>query len=177
MLVDLRGALLGLADLPAGWQPGEPSASHDSGLCGIPSAAVERMELASAAFVQPVSRATVTETLTRYEPGSGRRLFTMTRSSVTGCNEWRQPAANGTVTSWQVTVESFPSLGDDTLALRLTTETPSANVTADTVYVRRGDVILSLAHVSLGQDGPDRALTESLVRDADARLSRALTGR
>lgn len=176
----LASALLAVPDLPGGWRLGQDTRStpEDTNLCGANLATIERQgqKLAEVgvSFQQSPSGPYLSQTLTAYSGGLAQQVLDALRAAAGSCNTVTvKDKQEGSFSNWELTTPPFPQLGDQTLALR--EYLPAGNVEAIIVYVRRGDLLSVLLHVSVGQP-IDRTQTEAFARRADEKLAQVVGG-
>jgi hypothetical protein len=169
--VDLTKALLTLDDLPPGWTT--PSPSPDSSAFCNQDITIRPTARADADFER--GQSFVFHGLGAYNRGEAAAAMDQERKTLANCTQWTETDSDGTTTTYRVRPLSFPKLGDETLAFRLSAEAAGAVAEVDGVFIRRGDVI---SRVGNGQVGVrvavvDSALTEQLARKANAKLAAA----
>lgn len=160
---DLQAALLTTSDLPSGWmaQPGSTSNELSTLPCGSELPDV-RMVTASAAF-ETADGEHVSESLAAFHPGDAETWLTALRNGP-ACDVVNEGDYQGTPIVAHVTQPSTPALGDQSLALRLTSDSPVGTLNTDLVYVRIGDFILQIGDTTIGAPDPD--MTTSIVQQA-----------
>ncbi|MCC6388183.1 MAG: hypothetical protein IT302_12475 [Dehalococcoidia bacterium] len=171
----LQKMLLRLDDMPAGWSnwPDDDN-DDDDGWCGKPTAAraVPSSARASAQFQQSDFGPFLAHTVTSYKGDDARRAFDYNVDLLKDCRTWTEPDENGHLVTYTISPLSFPKLGDQTFAFRLTmTPVPLVGlVTADAVYVRRGTIVSNVIAMALGPGGTSGVQLEALVRKAVDRI-------
>jgi hypothetical protein len=176
----LDQALLKIEDMPTGWTVDTTTSSSNSassGACGVRNALQrpERLTSADSQFTKGSLGPNLSETLTVYQAGTAKRVWDEVTAVLKTCTEYTSTNADGTTITFKLTPLSFPKLGDDTFALRLTADVALfGSASVDAIYVRYGDVFLTVVHLSIGLTSVDTTLTEQVVRKAEAKLRLAL---
>ena len=114
-----------------------------------------------------------TEVIDLYESGTATLVWDSFVDSLGSCQGYTDTdEETGETTTYNVSALSFPRLGDDTLAVRITTAeaTLLGFATFDVILIRKGEVILFVGHISVGFEGPDSELNEALTRAAYQRM-------
>lgn len=83
------------------------------------------------------------------------------------CTEWTDIDEDGTETVWRLGPLSFPKVGDETFAFRMSTVTFLGAVELDFIVWRRGNIVGVIGHTTIGFEGIDSEQTEAFVRRAD----------
>jgi hypothetical protein len=173
---DLTKALLALEDMPAGWSLAPQRSPSGSTPCGqpLPRFSEEAIESKSVEFERaPTVGPSITHTIARFPSGMAQRVIDRWRQILEQCPQWEEPANQGTTYQLRAAPLSFPRLGDQTFAVRLTVAGGGAAAQGDQVIIRRGDVlsVLTATTAGLGAAAPfDAALLEQLARKADEKL-------
>ena len=168
----LKSALLVLADLPPGWTASssdESSADTTSGSsCGVTSTPTPNDEVkASVDFQQSDLGPFVSEEITALPEGEMQAAWNQLKQSLS-CPQYTDTDSEGTPTTYQLTQLSLPKMGDESIAVHLTGTTSGYEFQADTVFVRIGNYVVSIANLSL--DKVDSDLTASITQKAVDRL-------
>jgi hypothetical protein len=184
---ELAGKLLAAADMPAGWQPIENAgteevSAQEGGFCDSPvpdesNAAAS----ASAQFFKGEMTTRVVETVVSYEsPEDATEAFDKVQQAIATCKEWDVDAAD-TVSRLKLSPASFPAVGEQTAAARVTSEftvnagsadkpaPTEGSVTGDTVIARQQNFVVVVRHFSIGvgtEPNFNAADTEPIVRSA-----------
>lgn len=173
--VDPTPSLLTLADLPAGWNE-RPSAAQ-----ATMGAVDDQNDIGSitarAEFARGVAGPFLSQTLVSLPSRLGDYIMPYLRERFSP-RESEGVDANGLPTTTRLTLlPSFPTIGDDSFALRTDTHGASFDLQSDVVISRRGDLvsIISEAVASVGAARVDDAEVEQIARLADAKLA-ALAG-
>jgi hypothetical protein len=182
---ELADALLVEGDLPPGWQSkpvGESTdvTDEDAGFCGQP---VPDRDRGTGSGVVQFSKGETTrlvETVVSYASvEEATAAFDQLEQLVESCKEW-DVEEEGTVSRYRLSPTSFPTLTDETLAVRVDgdfTVPPSGGITrsvdgrvvADTVMARYQGVIVVIRHFAIGlREAPqlNSAETEPIARRA-----------
>jgi hypothetical protein len=160
---DLQAALLTTTDLPPGWE--RLSSSTSNHLDALPcDTALPDLRLVAATTVFDNSDGErISETLASFHPGDAEAWLTALKAGP-DCGAVDEGEQEGTPIVGRVTQPAFPSTGEESYALRVTTNGPSARYVTDLVYVRMGDFILEVGDTTVGRLDPD--LTTSIVQQA-----------
>jgi hypothetical protein len=170
----LEKALISLDDLPAGWavRAGEDKGDEANKetftfLCQE----YQRKAIANASvdFQKAQLGSFLLHSVTAYPPGEAGDQFAKMRSAVDQCATFKD-TQDGTTTDWTVTPISFPKLGDQSFAIRLSSEFALGIIEVDSVYIRIGDTITSLQYMVLGLQSIDSTQTELFARLAEEKL-------
>lgn len=171
--IDLEAALLDLDDMPPGWTqvPSEEDEDEsETTLCEQqPLDEIEAVDRASTQFSASDLGPFLDHTVALYENGEAAEAMESFLTTLDDCDEWTEETEEGLVT-YRPTPLSFPSLGDETVATRLSVESDLVTVTIDMVTWRRGD-LLSLLLASEVFDAPDGEQTAAIAETADERLA------
>ena len=84
------------------------------------------------------------------------------------CTTWTDTDSSGTKTTYELAPLSFPKIGDQTFAFRMTVETSLLSAESDFVYVRAGDFVIEVGNVAVGSVDSD--LTATPVQKALEKL-------
>ncbi|MFI1997059.1 hypothetical protein [Actinoplanes sp. NPDC020271] len=176
---ELERALLTVTDLPTGWSAdpdGKPG--HDSpeqfAECPKYAALVRKlngMAEGATGFVSPTG-SDVSENLRSLSQTGAAALFAEQTEAITACPRLTGTTDSGLSFTMSLTALSFPRLGDETFAFRGATTAYGTTVTADVVTVRRGGVLVGIAHTAKGP--VDTAVTEDLIRRALDKAAKVL---
>jgi hypothetical protein len=167
---ELAAKLLTAGDLPPGWseaaEESDPGVSdQESGFCGEP---VPDEENATGSAVAQFAKGEATnpsrlvEAVVAYEtPEEATEAFSKVEQTVGTCKEWDLDEA-GTVSRFKLASATFPNIGDQTVAVRITSDFKTAGgsgnnpaavtgfVVGDVVVVRQGNHIVVLRHFAIG---------------------------
>jgi hypothetical protein len=191
---ELADALLVEGDLPPGWRStpvGESTdvTEEDAGFCRQP---VPDRDSGTASGVVQFSKDETTrlvETVVSYASvEEATAAFDQLEQLVESCKEW-DVEVEGTVSRYRLSATSFPTLTDETLAVRVDgdfTVPPSEGVTrsvegrvvADTVMARYQGVIVVIRHFAIGLgEAPqlNSTETEPIARRAVDKVMEAQT--
>ena len=107
----------------------------------------------------------------RTDEASAQRVMDDARALPEPC-DWEETDRDGEVTSWRMRAMSFPAIGDDSVAYRMSATASITAVEVDVVLIRRGDITTALVHIAagLGSANVDSALTERLACMVDDRM-------
>lgn len=181
---DAQEALLALEDLPVGWtsSPPEPDDDDDTFFCkGLdPLEDLEAAGKADAKYqVGPTGPFVFHEvSLFKYED-EAERVMGLTQDGLTQCREFTG-MDDGVSYKGTFTAISFPRLGEETVAAKMSMTGTGVVVTGDMVIVRTGRAVSTVFHFAIeasffgGGSKLDSRLTEELARKAEAK-QRALS--
>lgn len=168
----LAAAMLTLEDLPAGWTASPPDADDTTDeFCEgeDPFTEIQADEEVEASFQQsdvgPFIASFAEQHGSDDEAQEALDLFV---DAVNSCGEFTNVEEDGTETIYRFSPLSFPQLGDDTFAARLSGTTAFGPITADFVFARDGDRVGGIVNAALG--AMDSSLTEPLMRKVMERL-------
>lgn len=175
---DLSRALLTLDDMPSGWtiHPAEgddeegETESDSSFFCGHDELDMDGRALGntevmlSGGEIAPV----VVHAVNVYSADEADKIFAEFTGIFEDCEEWEDEDEY----TWHAAEMSFPKLGDDSAAYRLSTsDVPLVGVMEIQVVLIRSDSFLSvIMHMDIGFDGVDTEQTEQFARRADEKL-------
>ena len=169
---DPDDVVLTLDDLPSGWTTSPPDDDEDTSdaFCedDDPFEDVEAAE-AEAEFEKDDGYKFIFSMAASYEDQSdAEALMDAFAAAVDACREFTETDEDGFETTYRFEPLSFPSLGDDTYATRLTLSMSLMMVEMDLVLTRDGATIAGVFNGGLG--GVDTALTERLLRGMADRM-------
>jgi hypothetical protein len=178
----LSSALLTVADLPNGWQPGgSETFGPGTTFCGLalPSE-LEPQETASGAFSNTMNGFVFAQHLLRYEPGEAAKILVEYRKAIEPCEEWTVPAPDGSEAHYAVSVLEIDGItGGDTFGFKVTMQvnvevSPIANQSAHlemhVVLTRFGDLVNWLTYGGLPREGLPVEEAEDFARRAASKL-------
>lgn len=162
---ELTDALLALEDMPSGWSvepPDEDDGDDDATFCDAEPLTEEIDADASAErdFSAGEAGPFLFELLAAMSEDEASRGVDYVRDAF-DCGEWTDPEDD---TVWNISEISFPEMGDETAAYRLSTTAGIFSANGNVVVVRNGGVLMMLVHVELGE--LDSELTEEMARKA-----------
>ncbi len=190
---DLTNALLTLSDMPSGWAVDDSSgwAVDDSGvdedddddqsLCEeVNLDHLEGLEAATARALFSMGQLGpfLIQSLTTFEErDDAETVMNGFRQTIEGCREWVEDE-DGTIVKWTLREISFPDLGEDSVAFRMSTMTPFGPMKADYVAVRYsprfgGDAVINMVMLT-GFGVMAEIDLEELVRMSDDKARREL---
>jgi hypothetical protein len=115
------------------------------------------------------------EQLVSYSDDGAQRAYNAAKELFASCTAWDAVEDDGTTTSYTTSALSFPQIGDETLALRLSGDADVASVVLDIVIVRQGDIICIVAGAGstsiLGVTSVEPADLEATARAAVAKVA------
>jgi hypothetical protein len=169
---DAETALLTVQDMPTGWSP-QPSDSSfgggDTSFCQQQTVGqFEPVSEASRQFSAGNMGPFAAHAVAVFEDGQAQQALDAMLDAVDSCDQWREYTNEG-LTTHRISPVSFPIFGDQTVAVRLTTENEMMSVTGDMIAWRRDDA-LSVVFVAAVFDSPDAQQVEQIVTAADQRL-------
>lgn len=159
--------LLALADMPTGFSQTQPSPdSGTSRLSGCPNLdnAKHQGPTAEADFNAGDLGPFVTETIaTHVSEADAKAAVAEAKKAINSCRAFSDGSAHFKLASL-----SFPKLGDDTVALRLTATTSGVTLTGDLVEIRSGELVALITNLGLKADS---GLTETVAHKAVGKLA------
>jgi hypothetical protein len=165
---DLRSALLTVDDLPSGFT--EAAVPDNGGLgdfkgCPLLDTSSSSDVNAQAALVFTSGATAVSETILQMSEDSARQSMSGLARVPSECHEFTANVS-GLDVAFTPDVLDLASMGDETVALRLTAQVAGLPVAIEehVVAVRHGRTILIVTHAAPGST--DRAVTESITRAA-----------
>jgi hypothetical protein len=172
---NLALGLITLEDLPSGWTGGlSEEQTEDGDTYQFICTELERRasQRAAAEFEQGQLGPFLNHYVALYPRGLAERALADMVGAVELCAEWTQTTDDGTVYKWEISPMAFPTLGDETLAIRVSTaDIPLLGLfQLDQVYVRYGDVIFGITYGEIGLEGVDSEQTEFFVQLAMEKL-------
>jgi hypothetical protein len=170
----LHGALLALADMPPGWTTTDPSpdgGATSADFCGVPSVESQELGKAEADFQGGQLGPFFTEELAQIKPGVAKSQLDALAQALPGCQPQTETQDDGSALTYTVSPLAFPTLGEQTVAVRLKVDGSLLPIQGDAVFIRRANSVAIVALLAVGLAGPDEALTEMLARRVDARFA------
>jgi hypothetical protein len=187
----LKSALLAVSDLPTGWTAapaeaeGEGEGDESITPCGqnLDAYEDESGATAEASFQKSELGDQLFTGLASFASGEAASASAKKVNDIfTSCGTWSEDDPDGTHYEYRAEPVSFPTLGEETFAFRLTINvtgssdgTPiSAQGAGNVITIRRGANLEVLLHLALGLLGPanlDSAETETIARKADTKLA------
>lgn len=170
---DLEKALISLDDLPAGWavRTGDEEDEANKETYTFLCQEYQKKSIAkvSADFQKGQVGPFLMNSVVTYPPGEARNQFADMLSAVDQCATFTD-TQDGTTTEWTVTPISFPKLGEQSFAIRASSEFVLGFIEVDSVYIRIEDTITSIQYMVLGLQSIDSTQTEMFARLAEAKL-------
>lgn len=173
--LDVEAALLTLDDMPTGWTqgpdeaPSDEDAGADATLCEEePLSEGGAHDEASADFSAGDFGPQLSHTVWTLDSDQSERGLEALIEALNNCEEWTEETADGPVT-FRPAPLSFPSFGDEIVAIRIDVESELFDATMDMIAWRRANV-MSLLGVIEVFGTPDGEQTEEFVRVADERI-------
>lgn len=156
-----------LQDLPTGWTASTPEDDDedDDEICDgqDPFNAVEPVEEAESNFEQGSFGPFLSSIAGRYAgTDEAQGVLDAVADAVDQCQTFTDVDEDGNETTYTFAALSFPKLGDDTYAARLSATTPFGPLALDFAFARDGDAVVAIINGGLG--AADTALTESMLR-------------
>jgi hypothetical protein len=167
---DLKPLMLTLSDMPVGWTTWNDDSGDDSSspLCGHPGDSGINQVKTSVDFKKSDFGPFFSETLAVFKKGDAEQWMDQFKAKLT-CNEDTITGDDGTPTPVELSPLSFPKIGDDTFALRMTADTGIlGSYVVDAIYVRVGNKVIGILNLQLG--AVDSDLTQSLTQLAVDRV-------
>lgn len=177
---DLQGKLLTISDVPTGYVVTEGESDEiASEFCDGKFDVAGRYPPEDQAEVQfqkagtqPLTGNVLLELLAEYSTEGAEQAFDGVAAAVQECATFEQTdAEDGTTLTGQIQpMSSFPGLGDETLAIKVTgqatVQDTAIPVTLEAVFVRQGGTIIAVANGGLGSAPVDPQVTEALTEVA-----------
>jgi len=166
---EVASKLLTLSDMPTGWTTSGSSSdsSNTSTLCGSSNDSGISQVKADADFKKGELGPYATEILAAFKSGDAEAWMKQFKAKFT-CSEDTE-ISDGTPTTFHYSALSFPNLGDETFAIRMTTDAGIlGEADVDVVYVRVGNDVLSV--LNIGIRSVDSDLTQTLTQKAVDRV-------
>jgi hypothetical protein len=160
--------------MPSGWSASDPSTdttSATSDLCGVGGFETAEVAKVQTDFQQSELGPFFIEELVQTAPGAAQPALDAIAAAVKNCPPQTQTQDDGTTETLTVTPLPFPTIGDQSVALRLKIDGAILPISAVLVIERRKDTVAELAILSLGLGSADNVLLDQLARKADARFA------
>lgn len=175
--LDIDAALLTLHDMPTGWTQESSDTPTDSdddaSLCGAELLdGAEAVSEAGADFSAGDLGPLLSHTVAVFDDDGAERGLEAFTQALENCEEWTEDTEDGPVT-FRPAPLSFPSFGDETLAIRFDVGSEMVDMTMDMITWRQ-DNTLNLIVVMEVFGTPDGEQTEEFVTVADERISSLL---
>lgn len=174
---DLEKALLSLDDLPAGWavrtENEEDEADKETYTFLCQEYQKQSIAKVNADFQKGQVGPFLVNSVVTYPPGEAESQFVAMLSAVDQCATFTD-TQDGTTTEWAVTPISFPKLGDQSFAIRASSEFVLGFIEVDSVYIRISDTVTSIQYMVLGLQSIDSTQTEQFARMAEKKLLEVL---
>jgi hypothetical protein len=168
----VNAALLTVADFPTGFTTTPPTQSNAPPVCGlqdIRSQAIARGEVVFEQQSGSVATTYVDDIIDALPPGVAKNDLDQEQRTLSSCTSYTT-TSNGQPITVHVAPLSFPSVGDQTVALRLTLQAQSGGPqSADEIIIRAGNNEALVNNN--GANGVDTSLTESLARKQAVKLA------
>ncbi|MCX9191614.1 hypothetical protein C3Y87_09340 [Carbonactinospora thermoautotrophica] len=174
---DLQSALLTVTDMPTGFTVDTSTKSSEnddelSGCAAMDSVKKQDGPKAEANFTKGSFGPFVGEELALLGEEQARKSMSMLNEVLAKCRTFTSKDDNGETVTVKLNTLSFPKIGDDTYALRVTLGSGGIAVDADVITIRRGGVLILITNAQLGS--PDSQLTETVARKALAKVDAQL---
>jgi len=164
--------------MPTGWTGGVSSEEDQADsstytfLCTeLQSRALEKVE---AEFKKSQLGPFLGHSVALYAQDEVEGTFADLYAASQACTEWTTTKEDGTQQVWQLTPLSFPQFGDESFAVRVTSEVSLLGILeVDSVYIRKGRFIMSVQYMVVGLQGINSEQTEAFVRIAYEKLQDA----
>lgn len=164
---DLEAALLGLDDLPPGWSEVPEADEEDDPLCGVQSSELLGLEEDALPKVEveyaddPDEGPGFFEGIVWPSEGRAAELMDEIEQKLDDCD-------NTEAAGMQVTVGglSFEPIGDESFAFRVSATADGATIDLDTVYIRKGNLVMTVAGFDIGGD-PTAVMAEWATKALD----------
>jgi hypothetical protein len=172
---DLNDVVVQLDDLPTGWSVTPPEETDDEGdeqICEghDPLNAIEPQDEAESGFQESDFGPYVASGAAQYsDDDEASEVIDQFAETANACQTFTETDEDGTVTEYTISPLSFPDLGDETFAFRMSATSPLGPFAVDVAVARQGEFMVSIFNAALGT-APDSALTESLTQTMLGRL-------
>jgi predicted small secreted protein len=93
-------------------------------------------------------------------------------NAFSACKTVRSIGSDGKAIELKLSPLSFPKLGDDTFALRMSGDAEGITVGFDVVVIRRSGVMILILNAGIGS--PDSAITETVARKALEKVDKVM---
>jgi hypothetical protein len=174
----LRAALLTVQDMPTGFTVDTDTSKDSAGtlqgceqLDGLNQNAGTGLDI-EAKFTKGGFGPFVSETLGQKDEKEAKAAVDKFADALSSCKTAKSTGTDGKVTEFHLSPLSFPKLGDDTFALRMSADAEGLTIGIDVIVVRRAGVMLVVLNAGVGS--PDSAITETVARKALAKVDKAL---
>jgi hypothetical protein len=153
---ELQAALLVATDMPTGYavDNSDNGVDEKKGVCGKPAVSVEVPSDAEArvVFTKGTIGPLVAEILASYKSADeAKKYLSLMNSYASSCTSYDDKNSDGTVDKVEISVLSFPNLGDGTLAFRIKSDSGSA----DLIFIRKRNTLIYVATAGLILDSSD----------------------
>lgn len=171
----LSKVVLTLEDMPAGWIVSPPSADGEDSddFCGA-EAKLQPKNLADAEFKQSDFGPFVAQRASLFSVGDAKKAMDSIRDTFKSCGATWTSSDTPPMT-WTISALSFPKIGDETFAVRLsTTGVPLFGVAqVDVLYFRKGPVTEVLGYIALGPATATASPLEPMAKKVEEKLAKA----
>lgn len=178
---DLQRALLNEEDLPVGWEVQETADSsiEPSDSCGISqSVRTGRLTTALAVYRAGDLGPYLAQSVMAFSQGGAAQVMASLEEAISSCEGWVGDEGLITESSWSVSMQNAPGLGEQAVAVQAigvaTKTVEHQRYTVDTLYIRHGDLISSLAYIVVNDEGRNASQLSSLAVVVDERLTQLL---
>jgi len=179
---DLTAALLALEDMPTGWTlraPDEEVDEDDGGdTYSFLGQELPRRALFSvnAEFESGQLGPFLNHSITAYPPGEAADAFADSAGVIQSSEPYTLTLNDDTALLMELSRMSFSALGDESVAARSSTDqVPILGfMQINVIYIRRGDIVMSLQGISFGLQQPDIEEMETLAQRALEKLDEVL---
>lgn len=163
----LDAVVLQLGDLPTGWSVSPPDEEEDTSddFCdgADPFNEIAAQEEAESNFEQSELGPFAASGASVYEDDDqAGEVLDLLAAVANDCQSFTQVDEDGAEVEYTITPLSFPDLGDDTFAFRMSATTFIGPLALDMAAVREGSLVVTVIHGGFG--AVDSALTETLMR-------------
>lgn len=186
----IEKALLAVDDLPSGWSvsaddedededdDSDSETSADNPECQKLMDAMDGDDESEAfgegevSFQQSEWGPFLSQSVSSKEGDEIEKAMTAFREAFETCESFTETDADGTKTEFKISDMSFPDLGDDTVALKMSAEAEGFPVDVPLVVVRVDQNVILLASFGIGQ-GMDAKELETVARTAVTKVKAA----
>lgn len=171
----LQNAMLRLDDFPVGWTIASYEESgQEIGVCNEirPSYAYPPVITTTVLIEKSQLGPSVFEAIQVFASNDDAKAYMDYTQQVYTCGEYTTTNDVGTVVTWRISPLNFPSLGDETFAVRRTAEGADVSREEDLVFVLQGDIVMFINYVVIA--GIDSELTVQFTELAFQRMEENL---
>ena len=172
----MTASLLTISDMPPGYTPGPPSSGNAvSPYCDAANASIPKSLRDNS---NPESSVTFTQSQLGPVIGEYAELSSSSKEEFAAINKallscvsapWSVTDSQGTVTNFTLAPMSFPKLGDESAAYKLTGEFKGGSAEADVVFIRQSNVVMVMLGIGVMTFMGGRLVDATLFADLSAK--------